>query len=216
MAQAFYFSHLMTKTALLLLILFYSSLVYSQNDLFVLKKRFRSVEIFKKDSYITFRLRNRQWYTGYITAVQNDSFYVTQVLIHYRLMGADTLHFSGLHVAINDVYAMPRKKELFDYVNDHVKIIYGKESWVYVKNGLLFQLAGGGYALLNIANDLIKNNSPFSGRNKYSLGIGAAVFLLGELLHLNYKPTLRLRKKYHLEYVNLKNSKSTIPPTSSP
>lgn len=198
----------MTKTLFLILIAFYSSSAYTQNDFFILKKRNKSIQYFWKDSHITLQLKNNEWVTGIITNIVNDSFYLKQELIHYHLMGADTFHFSGLHVALKDVYAMPRKNELFVYDNDGVKVILGNERFVWVKNGWLFRWGGGSYVGLNIINDLIKKNPPFARNNIARLGIGTAVFLIGELLNLNYKPTLRMGKKYHLEYLNLQNSKS--------
>jgi len=193
----------MNKLTLIALLTFCSSVVYSQQDFFILKKRNKKIAFFKKYSYITFQLKSREWITGYITKVQNDSFYVNPMVVRYSLMGADTVHFGVLPVALIDVFAMPRKGEQSVYVNDRVKIILGNEHWVWIKNGWLFRVGGGGYIMLNTTNSILQKDPPFASNNIGKLGIGAAVFLIGELLHLTYKPTLRIGKKYHLQLIKV-------------
>lgn len=191
----------MNKITLITLFTFCFSVAYSQQDFFVFKKRNKKISFFMKDSYITFQLKSEEWVTGYITKVHNDSFYVNPRVIRYGLMGTDTLHYGILVVALTDVFAMPRKGELFIYDNDKVKIILGNEHWVWIKNGLLFLVGGGGYTILNTTNSFIQKEPPLASNNIGKLGIGAAVFLIGKLLHLKYKPTLRLGKKYHLQSI---------------
>lgn len=58
------------------------------------------------------------------------------------------------------------------------------------------------YAILNVVNGLIKNDFSFSCSK---LGIAAGAFLLGELLLHTYKPTLRVKKKYHLQPIKISN-----------
>jgi hypothetical protein len=195
----------MTKTTFFFLLLFCSLRIFAQNDFFILKKGSKSIQSFQKDSHITFQLTSRQWVTGYISKIQNDSFYVRPEAVHYTMMGTDTVHFTPVQVAITDVYAMPRKKEQVVFVNDQPRIIYGSESLVYVKNGLLFQLGGGGYVILNLLNSLFKKDRPFAHKNSVRLCIGSAIFLLGEVLHLSYTKTLPIGKKYHFEYIPIKN-----------
>lgn len=193
----------MYKLTFIALLTFCSSVVYSQQDFFILKKRNKKIAFFKKYSYITFQLKSREWITGYITKVQNDSFYVNPMVVHYSWMGADTVHYNILPVSLADVFAMPRKGEQSVYVNDRVKIILGNEHWVWIKNGWLFRVGGGGYTMLNTTNSLLQKDPPFASNNIGKLGIGAAVFLIGELLHLTYKPTLRIGKKYHIQSIKV-------------
>jgi hypothetical protein len=178
-----------------------SSAVHSQMDFLVFKKRNKQIAFFKKDSYVAFQLKSKEWITGYITKVQNDSFYVKPFIVHYTLTGADTVYYEVNPVAISDVFAMPRKGELFNYTNDHATIIFGNEHWVWIKNGWLFMITGGGYTALNITNSLIKNESPFIKDNISRIGIAAAVFFIGGLLHVTYKPVLRFGRKYHLQFI---------------
>ena len=179
---------------------------FSQSDFIILKKNRKSIQYFWKDSHITFQLRDRQWLSGIITKITADSFYVTKEIIRYHLMGSDTLHFSGFAFSLKDIYALPTKKELVAYDHDQVKIIFGHEKWVWIRNGFIFQIAGAGYMGLNITNNLIRNKPPFAKNNLPKLGTGAAVFLLGELLHLRFDPYLHIGKKYRLECVVLKKT----------
>jgi hypothetical protein len=196
----------MTKTVSIILILFYCSDGYAQNGFIVLKKRQKSIQYFWKDSHFTFQLQNKQWLTGVITKITPDSFYLTQEIIRYYLMSTDTLHFSGLAFALKDVYALPTKKELIVYEHDQVKVILGHEKFAWVRNGFIFQATGAGYVALNVANDLINNSPPFAKVKLAGLGIGAVIFLLGEVLHFKFDPYWHIGKKYHLECVVLEKA----------
>jgi len=197
----------MTKAVFVFFIMFCCLEGYAQNGFIVLKKRQKSVRYFWKDSHFTFQLQNKQWLTGIITKITPDSFYLTQEIIRYYSMGSDTLHFSGLAFALKDVFALPTKKELINFEHDQVKVILGHEKFVWVRNGFIFQVAGAGYLALSIGNDLIHNDPPFAKENLPGLAIGAAVFLLGEVLHLGFDPYLHIGKKYHLESVVIEDRK---------
>jgi hypothetical protein len=112
-----------------------SSIAYSQTDFIFFKKRNRQLAFFKKDSYIAFQLKSKECITRYITKVQNDSFYVKPFTVHYTLMGPDTIYYGINSFALTDIFAMPRKGELFNYTNDHVTKIFGNEHWIWIKNG---------------------------------------------------------------------------------
>jgi hypothetical protein len=159
---------------------------------------------------MTFQLRDGQWLTGIVRKIAEDSFYFTQEIIHYNLYGSDTSHFSGLAFALNDVNALPTKKELIVYDNDQVRIILGHERFAWVRNGFIFQAAGAGYFMLNVINDWIGKTPPFAKSNLPGLGISAGVFLVGELLHLNFDPYIRIGKKYRLQCVVIPNSPSSF------
>jgi len=193
----------MSRTFLLLLFLSFYFCGSAQHDFFLFRDGNKTITRYDAGSYITFQLNDLQWYHGEITRVANDSFFVHRMAIHRTLMGSDTVHYGIIPVAFGDVRAMPRKKAMFYFEGDNVRLIYGKQSWVYVKNGLIFQMAGGGFVLLNITNSLIKNDPPFGRKNIPSLIIGAAVFSFGQFLHSRYKPTLRMGTRYHFKYISL-------------
>ena len=156
-----------------------------------------------KDSYITFQMKDREWISGYVTKVQNDSFYVKRMAIRYSLLGTDTVHFGDFPIALSDVYAMPRKGEQVSFQNDQVVVTLGHEKWVWVKNGTLFMVVGGGYTFLNVTNTLIQGDNPFAHDNIARIAIGTATFLIGFILHKAYQPVLIMGKKYHLQTVKV-------------
>jgi hypothetical protein len=172
----------------------------------ILKKKGRSIQYFWKGSTITFQLQDKQWLMGEITRITPDSFYLIQEIIRYYAMGTDTLHISGFAFAYSDIYALPTKKQMTVFENDRVKIVAGHEKFLWVRNGFIFQLGGAGYVGLNVVNDLIRNDPPFEKKKLPGLGIGAAIFLFGELLHLHFDPYWHIGKKYRLEYMSFKDN----------
>lgn len=193
----------MAKTILLILTVFCCATVRAQNGYLLLKKGEKSVQRYWKDMHLTFQTENRQWITGIITKIGNDSFYLTQEIIRYHLMGSDTLHFSGFKFSLGDVYALPTKREEIVYDNDQVRVILGHEKFVWVRNGFIFLTGGAGYLGLNIMNSLVRKEPPFAKNDLTGLGIGAAVFLIGMALHLKFDPYIHLGKKYRLECVTI-------------
>lgn len=191
---------------LLLLLLFTAKYSEAQKDFFVLMKNHQTIETFIEDSHITFEFSNGTWITGIITKILNDSFYFKQEIIHYYAMGTDTQYISGYKLALTDVYAMPRANASYNYTGDAIHPAYGRQSFIYVKNGLIFKLLGGGYIALNLFNNLTENDPPFAKNNIAPLGIAAVVYFIGVLLHSSYKPVLVLGKKYHLAYINMSKS----------
>jgi hypothetical protein len=179
---------------------------YAQQNFIVLKKRQKSIQHFWEDSRITFQLQDGRWLSGIITRITTDSFYLTQEIIRYYPMGIDTLRVSGLAFALKSVYALPTKKEQVVYDQDNASVTLGNEKFVWIRNGFLFQVMGGGYVILNITNHLIEHDPPFSRENLLNLGIGTAVFLLGGILHRSFDPYLHIGKKYHLECVILQDT----------
>ena len=162
------------------------------------------MEHFWKGSTIAFQLYNKEWQKGEITKISNDSFYIRPVVIKYHLMGADTFHYNILGFSIADVYALPKNGILIDYLNGHFQISRagGHVHFYWIKSGWLFRVGAAGYTALNIINGLVRNDFSFY-ENRTRLGIAAAIFLGGVLLHEMYTPVLRLGKKYRLETVKL-------------
>jgi hypothetical protein len=126
------------------------------------------------------------------------------MVVHYNLMGTDTVRFNVLGFAITDVFRMPKKGILIDYINGRFQISKsgGHVHWYWIKSGWVFRVGGAGYAALNAANGTIKNNFTFKDSK---LGIAAGAFLFGTILKHTYKPTLRPGRKYHLEMLTLSN-----------
>ncbi len=196
----------MNKLTLIAILSFSSSLAYCQQDILVFKKRNKEINRYWKGSTIAFQLTDKQWQKGEITKIQNDSFYIRPMIVRYSLMSSDTVHYSIRGFALTDVFAMPNKGILIDYINGRFQISTsgGHVHWYWIKSGWIFRVGAAGYAGLNIANGLIKNNFSFSD-SKTQLLTAAPVFLGGVLLHKNYKPYLRTIRKYRLEILELSN-----------
>jgi hypothetical protein len=191
----------MIKLLPVLFLLFFTASSFAQNDYILLKKKNKSLQYFWKDSYISFQLKDRQWVKGIITKIEKDSFYLKIEKIRYSLMGSDTEYFSGFHYALSDIYAVPKKGVQVDDINGRFKINMsaGNQHWYWIKSGWIFRAGAIGYTGLYVINGLIENNLSFSGSR---LGIVAAIFLGGVLLHEIYRTTYPLGHKYHLESSN--------------
>lgn len=187
----------------MLLVLSHSAL-YSQHDFFIFKKKYEPIATFHKNSYIAFKMKNRQWQTGYITKVQNDSFWIKPMVVFFNLMNRDTVWYNVQPYALTDIYEMPKKGVQIDYIKGRFQITKtgGHVHWYWVKSGWIFRAGAIGYTILNMANGFAKNDFSFTGSK---LGIAAAVFLGGVLLHRNYKPTVRIGKSYHVQSVKISN-----------
>lgn len=200
----------MAKIILLILIFSLPIGVFSQTGYLVLKKRNRPLRYFWKNSRITFQRNDGEWVHGIITCIHNDSFSLTREMIRYTLSGIDTTHYRGYIFSLKDVYALPTKKEMIVHDNNRVQVILGHEKFVWVRNGFIYQVAGAGYVGLNIANDLIRNEPPFAKEKLKGLGIGAAVFAIGTILHYGFYPHIRIGKKYHLEAVAISATEGKV------
>ena len=80
------------------------------------------------------------------------------------------------------------------------------EGFEYVKNGTIFKIAGGGYALLNVINTLSNHEAVFGSDNLPKILIALGVFAVGEILSLTHKREYVMGKKYHIEYISVKPS----------
>lgn len=194
----------MNRNLLLISFLFASCISHSQEDFFVLKKKHKPIQRFYTGYPIVFNVQG-EWISGDITLIRNDSFYVREKALRYTMTGIDTVHFGIRGVALRDVTVMPRKTAMVYYRNDYPVLIRGHEKFAYIKNGLLFQAVGGGYVLLNTVNTLRNGDPVFSKKNTPKLGVGALVFLFGQVLRWTYRQHLNIGRKYHLEYIRISN-----------
>jgi hypothetical protein len=194
----------MSKLTLIVLLSFSFSFAYGQQAILVFKKKDKEIKRYWKGTTIAFQQRDKQWQKGEITRIQNDSFYIRPRVVRYSLMGTDTVHYSVRGFALTDVFAMPNKGILIDYINGRFQIskFGGHVHWYWIKSGWIFRVGAAGYAGLNVANGVVKNNFSFS-ESKTRLLAAAAVFLGGVLLHKHYKPYLQIDRKYRLEILEL-------------
>jgi hypothetical protein len=196
----------MIKLTLIVILSFSFSAAYCQQNILVFKKKDRDINRYWKGSTIAFQLIDKQWQKGEITKIHNDSLYIRPMVVRYSLMGSDTVHYSIKGFALTDIFALPNEGILIDYINGSFQISRsgGHVHFYWIKSGWIFRVGAAGYAGLHIANGLIQNKFSFSD-SKIQLLSAAAVFLGGVLLHKNYKPYLRIGRKYRLEIIKLSN-----------
>ena len=187
---------------LIALLAFYSSVAYAQQDFFVLKKGNKTIASYRQGFYIAFQTNSRQWITGSITKIQNDSFFVRPMIVRYYLMGTDTAYYPVLSFNLNDLVIMPNKGVKIDYINGQFRMnrAAGQVHWYWIKSGWMFRVGSAAYASLNLINGVLQNDLSFSWS---VFGVAAGVFLFGELLHHTYKLTMRMGKKYHLQFIKV-------------
>ena len=166
--------------------------VSAQNDFIVLKKRYRTLENFVSGEDIYFQMKDKRWITARIKSIKDDSLYLLPYTLapfidYWGLIHMDTAWLYRTTIAYRDIYAMPKEKQAFGFV----------------RNGFLFQCGGAGYAALNVINTLGNKEPLFDAQNSRRLGIAAAVFSLGEIFHLTYKPYAVIGRKYKIVYVEM-------------
>ena len=183
---------IMQKIILFFLLSIITQNCIAQNDFAVFKKGYKTIENFVSGDDIYFETKNKNWITAQIKSIKDDSMYLrpytfVRTIDYWGLPHSDTSWLFRIAVCYRDIYALPKEKQSFGFI----------------RNGLLFQAGGAGYAGLNVINTLGDKQPLFDAQNGRRLGIAAAVFSLGELLHLTYKPYAVIGKKYKLEYVKM-------------
>ena len=178
-------------------IILFSS-IRSQEDVLILKKGHSSIEQFWKGTFIAFQLENKTWEKGELMKIKNDSFYIRPRVIKYSFMRTDTFYYAIKGFAVSDIYAMPKRGYLIDFVNGRFQISKcgGHVHFYWIKSGYIFRLGGAGFALLGLINGSLIN-----------VPIGAGVFAAGFLMKKMYKLTVRIKGKYRMEILNLSAKK---------
>ena len=159
----------------------------AQPSFVVLRKHNQTIKTYFTTSYIVLQLSNKQWIEGRIKRIKEDSLFIDQMAIrqvanYFGLPTIDTVRLGLFKIHVTEIYALPKA---------------GKGMQI-LSNGVIFQAAGAGYIGLNIINGIGKNEPIFKGQNGTNLGIAATFFAVGQLLHLTYKDTYILGKKYML------------------
>ena len=194
----------MSKLLLLIILLHGAGLTYAQSNFILYKKKQKTIATYYEGGYISFQQKDGEWVKGRITKIANDSFHLTEEIVYQSWFRNDTLHYSGFHFSIKDIYAMPKRGVLIDYSKGRFQIVRtgGHQHFYWVKSGLLFRIGGAGYAALNVANGVIEKDFSIANE-KGRLGAAAAVYLLGVIMHHTYKLTHRMGKKYRMVYVDM-------------
>ena len=185
----------MNRCILFCITVFICTSSYAQSDFIQLKKHNKVLQTWFKNSYITLQLKNGEWLDAIIYKIQDDSLYlrpyIAQTFINRLGFNfIDTTYYGLLTIHPAYIKAFPKKSESFSYV----------------KNGSIFDIAGGVYLLLNIINTLGDKEPVFGSDNLPKLGIGTGLLAVGIVLGLTHKPVYLINKKYHIEYFAAKPS----------
>jgi hypothetical protein len=185
----------MNRCILIIIAFFVINSSFGQSDFFQLKKRDKVLKTWYKDNYIYLQLKNSQWLNAVIYKIQDDSLYLRPYIVqtYVNRLGLnflDTTFYGLMTIHINNIRAFPKEDEGFSYV----------------KNGLIFDIAGGGYLLLNVINTLSDGDQVFGSDNIAKISIATGVLALGIVLGLTHKSTYIIGKKYRLEYISVKPS----------
>ncbi|MBV9961167.1 MAG: hypothetical protein JO072_02870 [Parafilimonas sp.] len=168
---------------------------FAQSDFIQLKKHNKVIQSWFKGNYIYVQLQNEQWINAVIYNIKDDSLYLRpyRVYTYANRLGLpflDTTFYGLMPVHYSYLYAFPKEDEGFSYV----------------KNGLIFDIAGGGYLLLNTINTLTSGDDLFAADNIPKITIATGVLALGIILGVTHKPNYIVGKKYHIEYISTKPS----------
>jgi len=182
------------KCCKLLFILLLLSKISIAQDFIVLKKNSHVIQTWFSGQPIFAQLTNGAWVNAIIKNIELDTLYLRPFALQivanrFGMPITDTVFYSLMKAGVNNLHAFPKN-----------------ESMPYVKNGSILQLGGGGYLLLNIINTLSNNEPVFGSKNISHVGIAAAVFAIGTIIHATHKTNYIVGKKYHVEYISTKPS----------
>jgi len=185
----------MNRCILAIITAFILTSTFAQSDFIQLKKKDKVIQTWFKGNYIYTQLKNGQWINAVIYNIKDDSLYLRPYIVQTFInrLGfnfLDTTFYGLMAINANYLHAFPKKDEGFSYV----------------KNGSIFDIAGGGYLVLNIINTLSDNDPVFGADNVPKLSIATSVLALGIVLGLTHKSNYIIGKKYHIEYIYTKPS----------
>lgn len=183
----------MKKITLLLFctcLLAIANIVVAQSgNVLVLKDRGVTIKSFTRDNYIEFEFSNRQWITGQIQWIKNDSIQVKQyalqtIMTAYGTYGQDTLRLGALTLHINEIRAFAKDK--------------GRYQSVFA-NGAFLKYGGVLYSGLNITNSIINKEAVFSSKNMPSIAGGIVAYFIGRWMSKKNPPYRPIGKRFSVE-----------------
>jgi len=183
----------MYKIILLISFAFCTMMASAQSDFIVVKKRNnRTVKTFMPGSPITITTFQDYTLSGPVDTIRDDSIFVR--MYNIRVMptqfGTTIIDTAGSNVR-------------GVHYKDIQKIDVGKkESFVFVKNGTLFMVAGLGYIVLNLINGAYLHEPPSGGSIAIAGGVAAVGFIMNRIYHSRKKHG----KLYKIEYIHMNDT----------
>jgi hypothetical protein len=163
-------------------------------DYIILKKpNNRHVGSYFKGSRISFQRTNGQLFDGIIESIRNDSVFIRQwqvrtYMTQFGTTRVDTAGYLDYGMHYKEIFTIIPKK---------------KDHWRFVKNGSIFMIAGGGYALVNLINGAYLDEPIDDPDNLRSLGIALGVAAGGFILNRIYHSKKKKGKLYKIEYMRM-------------
>ena len=163
--------------------------VAQSGNVLVLKDRGVTIKSFTRDNYIEFEFSNRQWITGQIQWIKNDSIQVKQyalqtIMTAYGTYGQDTLRLGALTLHINEIRAFAKDK--------------GRYQSVFA-NGAFLKDGGVLYSGLNITNSIINKEAVFGSKNIPSIAGGIVAYFIGRWMSKKNPPYRPIGKRFSVE-----------------
>lgn len=184
----------MKKISITLIGCLAAMLCFSQADMIILKKRNKTIDRYYIGSYIYFDTEGDQRWSGKIYKLKSDTIFIVPIQEQaysnsWGLVLTDTIQLNRIGIALNKIKHITKQDE----------------SLLFLKDGSLLKLLGGGYAFLNIINNLTASDRDpvFGPENLKNLGIAAGVFGIGMVQKALYKDYYPLGKKYQLKILML-------------
>lgn len=180
------------RCTLFIALLFASFTGYSQNDMMVLKKRGKIAHTYFAGQNIYYQTRDGM-YNGYINAIKNDTLFLSQFDIRQVMnytggTSVDTVATYRYRIAYRDIIAIVKPpKNFFSWQGIGTSLFYG---------GMVLTTAG------LVTWVLAKPNTRYYARPELVIG-AAALTGIGYLLMHTKTRTLKIGKKYRLDYVEL-------------
>lgn len=198
----------MKQILLLILFVFTSSLVFSQqSDFIVLKKKNnRTLRTYYPGAFISAVTYSGFEINGYIIAIRNDSLIIRQE--ERRLMEAkygmgtevDTLVFTfGLEYS-----------QIKQWNYQRAYTWGGKRGFVQIYVPKIMMLGGAGFVVLELINTAYRGESLDDKNKLAALGIATGVAVAGWLIDKRKERAKKVGKKYKVVYVKAKNASAFL------
>ena len=184
------------KPALLILFsLFICSGIFAQMSDFITvkKKNNRTIKTFFPGTFISFTTVDNHHVEGTIDKINHDSIFmkmynVQAVPTQFGVTTIDTLGYFDVMLHYKDIRMIDLPRSA---------------SFGFIKNGTLFMIGGVGYAILNVVNGGILNESVSGKKNLGKLGIALGVAGTGLLLNRLHAHAQKKGNKYKIIYVHM-------------
>jgi hypothetical protein len=180
----------MQKTLLPFIYFLYPFIVPAQSAFLVLKKNHKTIETFFSGSYINCKTDKGEWLNARINNIAYDTLYLKpfeliRFINAWGMPASDTLWGHERKLAVKNIAAFPRRDQSVNYI----------------KNGGILIIGSAGYIILNVVNTLSSGDALFDDNNGVRLGIAAAIFAVGMLIHHSHSDELSLGRRYRLVYI---------------